>query len=82
MSHPIKGTTTSLCHRDYNIATSLKIYVSFTKEPYKRDYILQKRPIPITTTFLVTTDQQRERESITEKESESERREREREREK
>ena len=24
---------------------SLKLYVSFAKEPYKRDYILQKRPI-------------------------------------
>jgi len=23
---------------------SLKLYVSFAKEPYKRDYILQKRP--------------------------------------
>jgi len=24
---------------------SLKLYVSFAKEPYKRDYVLQKRPI-------------------------------------
>ena len=23
----------------------MKLYVSFAKEPYKRDYILQKRPI-------------------------------------
>jgi len=23
----------------------LKLYLSFAKEPYKRDYILQKRPI-------------------------------------
>ena len=27
------------------ISSSLKLYVSFAKEPYKRDYILQKRPI-------------------------------------
>jgi len=25
--------------------TSLKIYVSFAKEPYERAYILQKRPV-------------------------------------
>ena len=24
---------------------SLKLYVTFAKEPYKRDYILQKRPV-------------------------------------
>jgi len=32
----------------FGVATligSLKLQVSFAKEPYKRDYILQKRPI-------------------------------------
>jgi len=27
------------------VSFSIKLWVSFTKEPYKRDYILQKRPI-------------------------------------
>jgi len=27
------------------LVSSLKMEVSFAKEPYKRDYILQKRPI-------------------------------------
>jgi len=32
---------------------SLKTYVSFAKEPYKRDYILQKRPILETYTMSI-----------------------------
>ena len=28
-----------------SIVGSFKLYMSFAKEPYKRDYILQKRPI-------------------------------------
>jgi len=42
----------SLCHAHYacnmgwlRLVASLKSYVSFVKEPYKRDDILQKRPI-------------------------------------
>jgi len=27
------------------LVDSLKLFVSFAKEPYKRDYILQKRPV-------------------------------------
>jgi len=31
--------------RGLRLVGSLKIYISFAKEPYKREYILQKRPI-------------------------------------
>jgi len=34
---------------------SLKSYASFAKEPYKRDYILQKRPIISRTLLIVAT---------------------------
>ena len=34
---------------------SLKLYVSFAKEPYKRDYILQKRPIIVRSLLIVVT---------------------------
>ena len=34
---------------------SLKLYVSFAKEPYKRDYILQKRPIFLRSLLVVGT---------------------------
>ena len=34
---------------------SLKFYVSFAKEPYKRDYILQKRPIILKSLLVVAT---------------------------
>jgi len=33
---------------------SLKLQVSFAKEPYKRDYILQKRPIILSILLTVT----------------------------
>jgi len=33
----------------------LKSYVSFAKEPYKRDYILQKRPIILRRLLIVAT---------------------------
>ena len=33
----------------------LKIYVSFTKEPYKRDYILQKRPVILRSLIVIAT---------------------------
>jgi len=34
---------------------SIKVYVSFAKEPYKRDYILQKRPIILSRLLIVAT---------------------------
>jgi len=34
---------------------SLKLQVSFAKEPYKRDYILQKRPIILRSLIIVAT---------------------------
>ena len=34
---------------------SLKLYVTFAKEPYKRDYILQKRPIILRSLLIVAT---------------------------
>ena len=34
---------------------SLKLYVSLAKEPYKRDYILQKRPIILRSLLIVAT---------------------------
>jgi len=37
------------------ISRLLKIYVSCAKEPYKRDYILQKRPIILRSLLIVAT---------------------------
>ena len=34
---------------------SLKLWVSFAKEPYKRDYILQKRPMIVRSLIIVAT---------------------------
>jgi len=34
---------------------SLKLQVSFAKEPYKRDYILQKRPVILKSLPIVAT---------------------------
>jgi len=34
---------------------SIKLKVSFAKEPYKRDYILQKRPITLSILLSVAT---------------------------
>jgi len=34
---------------------SLKVKVFFAKEPYKRDYILQKRPIILRSLLIVAT---------------------------
>jgi len=34
---------------------SLKLQVSFVKEPYKRDYILQKRPIILRSLLIIAT---------------------------
>ena len=37
------------------LVNSLKLLVSFAKEPYKRDYILQKRPIILRSLLIVAT---------------------------
>jgi len=37
------------------LVRSLKLLVSFAKEPYKRDYILQKRPIKLRSLLIVAT---------------------------
>jgi len=37
---------------------SLKLYVSFAKEPYKRDYILQKRPVILRSLLIVANPYQ------------------------
>jgi len=34
---------------------SMKLYVSFSKEPYKRDNILQKRPTILGSLLIVAT---------------------------
>jgi len=34
---------------------SLKLHVSFAKEPYKRGYVLQKRPIILRSLIIVAT---------------------------
>ena len=36
---------------------SIKVYVSFAKEPYKRDNILQKRPVILSILLTVATSQ-------------------------
>jgi len=39
------------------IIGSLKLQVSFAKEPYKRDDILQKRPVILRSLLIVATPQ-------------------------
>ena len=39
----------------YALVGSLKLYVSFAKEPYNRDYVLQKRPIILSILLTVAT---------------------------
>ena len=50
---------TSTSHVPYvewlRLVGSLKLQVSFAKEPYKRDYILQKRPINLRSLLIVAT---------------------------
>jgi len=44
--------------RDYGVATIsrfLKLQVSFAKEPYKIDYILQKSPVILRSPLIVAT---------------------------
>jgi len=38
-----------------HVVGCLKIYVSFAKEPYERDNILQKRPIILRSLLIVAT---------------------------
>jgi len=38
-----------------SLVGSLKLYVSFAKEPYKRDVILQKRPVILRRLLIVAT---------------------------
>ena len=42
-----------LCMGWLRLVSSLKSYVSFAKDPYKRDYILQKRPIILRSLLIV-----------------------------
>ena len=42
-------------HRWLRLVGSLKLFVSFAKEPYKRDDILQKRPIILRSLLFVAT---------------------------
>ena len=37
------------------LVDSLKLQVSFAKEPYKRDYILQEKPIILRSLLIVAT---------------------------
>jgi len=41
----VKMQRISYLARALRLVVSLKLYVSFAKEPYKRDNILQKRPM-------------------------------------
>jgi len=41
--------------RGLRFVGSLKTYVSFAKEPYKRDYILQKRTIVVRSLLIIAT---------------------------
>jgi len=42
----VVDTHVGLMHTSVTRVGSFKLYVSFAKEPYKRDYIMQKRPHP------------------------------------
>jgi len=37
------------------VVGSIKLQLSFAKEPYKRDYILQKRPVILRSLLIVAT---------------------------
>ena len=43
------------CRYTVYLVASLKSQVSFAKEPYKRDFILQKRPIILRSLVIVAT---------------------------
>jgi len=45
------------------LVDSLKLWVSFAKEPYKRDDILQKRPVILRSLLIVATPCQEEKHS-------------------
>jgi hypothetical protein len=46
---------TQICMGWLRLVGSLKLQVSFGKEPYKRDYILQKRPTILRSLLIVAT---------------------------
>ena len=59
-SFSIQSLFSSFCHQKQNIGWfqlvgSIKLLVSFAKEPYKRDYILQKRPTILSILLIVAT---------------------------
>jgi len=53
----LEGSRESVCLLMWwpRLVGSLKLYVSFAKEPYKKDYILQKRPIIFRSLLIVAT---------------------------
>jgi len=54
-----KGGSLYDCNMGWlRLGGSLKLQVSFAKEPYKRDYILPKRPIILRSLLIVATPQQ------------------------
>ena len=55
-SHPIESFYYKLAGVEWlRLVGSLKLHVSFVKEPYKRDYILHKRPIILRSLLIVVT---------------------------
>jgi len=60
-SHPIYSPASSNHRLIYNgmgwlrLVGSLQSYVYFAKQPYERDYILQKRPIILRSVLIVAT---------------------------
>jgi len=54
------------------LVSSIKLQVSFAKEPYKRDYILQKRPVILSILLPVATPCARMQELEKESERKSE----------
>ena len=57
-SHPILIYVVERTHlRWLRLVGSFKLYVSFEKEPYKRDDILEKRPVILRSLLIVATPQ-------------------------
>jgi len=59
-SFSIQSLNSSLCHPKqtmgwFQLVGSIKLLVYFAKEPYKRDYILQKRPIILSILLIIAT---------------------------
>jgi len=51
----MRRQTRELHVRWLRLAGSLKLWVSFAKEPHKRDYVLQKRPIILRSLLIIAT---------------------------